>query len=124
MRRLLVLLLLCLTGSPAFAGTYDLVIDRTQMKIGGQERTVYTINGEIAGPALRLTEGEEVTINVFNRLKEDTSIHWHGIVLPSNMDGVPGISFDGIAPGTTFTYRFTVRQSGTYWYHSHSGSQE
>lgn len=65
-----------------------------------------------------------MTIRVTNRLKEPTSIHWHGVIVPANMDGVPGISFDGIAPGETFTYRFTVKQSGTYWYHSHSGTQE
>jgi FtsP/CotA-like multicopper oxidase with cupredoxin domain len=124
MRHLLAGLLLCLAGSPAFAATYDLVIDHVPMTIGGEQRLVYTINGEIAGPTLHWTEGEEVTINVINRLKEETSIHWHGVLVPSNMDGVPGISFDGIAPGTTFTYRFTVRQSGTYWYHSHSGGQE
>jgi FtsP/CotA-like multicopper oxidase with cupredoxin domain len=109
---------------PACAGTYDLVIDHTKVRIDGQERQVFSINGEIAGPTLRWTEGEDVTINVTNRLKEDTSIHWHGVLVPSNMDGVPGISFDGIRAGTTFTYRFKVRQAGTYWYHSHSGGQE
>ncbi|MBS0547333.1 MAG: copper resistance system multicopper oxidase [Proteobacteria bacterium] len=124
MRGLLAGLLLCAVALPASAGTYDLVIDRSVKKIDGEERRVFTINGEIGGPVLRWTEGEDVTINVTNRLAEDTSIHWHGILLPSNMDGVPGISFDGIKPGTTFTYRFKVRQSGTYWYHSHSGGQE
>jgi FtsP/CotA-like multicopper oxidase with cupredoxin domain len=124
MKRLVMGLLIWLVAAPAFAGAYDLVIDRTVVRIDGQERRLFTINGEIGGPTLRWTEGEEVTINVVNRLKEETSIHWHGIILPSNQDGVPGISFDGIAPGTTFTYRFTVRQAGTYWYHSHSGGQE
>ncbi len=85
---------------------------------------VPTINGTVPGPALRWREGEDVTIRVTNRLDEPTSIHWHGIILPAGMDGVPGISFDAIAPGTTFTYRFPVKQSGTYWYHSHSGLQE
>src|ERR1700731_973247 len=99
---------------PATAGTYDLVIDHTKVRIDGQERQVFSINGEIAGPTLRWTEGEDVTVNVTNRLKEDTSIHWHGVLVPSNMDGVPGISFDGIKAGTTFTYRFKVRQVGTY----------
>lgn len=112
------------TAGPVLAGTYDLVIDRTKVRIDGQDRQVFSINGDISGPVLRWTEGEDVTINVTNRLKEDTSIHWHGILVPSNMDGVPGVSFDGIKPGTTFSYRFTVRQSGTYWYHSHSGGQE
>lgn len=120
----LALMLALALARPALADTYDLVIDRTKVRIDGQERLVFSINGDIAGPVLRWTEGEDVTINVTNRLKEDTSIHWHGILLPSNMDGVPGISFDGIKPGATFSYRFTVRQSGTYWYHSHSGGQE
>ena len=124
MKRLVLGLFLWAWVAPAHAGTYDLVIDRTKVRIDGQERSLFTINGEIAGPTLRWTEGEDVTINVTNRLKEDTSIHWHGILLPSDQDGVPGMSFEGIAPGTTFTYRFKVRQSGTYWYHSHSGGQE
>ena len=109
---------------PAFAATYDLVIDRTDVPIEGQMRRVFSINGQIAGPTLRWKEGEDVTINVTNRLSEDTSIHWHGVLLPYYMDGVPMVSFAGIKPGTTFTYRFKVRQSGTYWYHSHSGGQE
>ena len=83
-----------------------------------------TINGALPGPVLRWREGEDVTVRVTNRLDEPTSIHWHGIMLPANMDGVPGISFDGIAPGATFTYRIPVKQSGTYWYHSHSEFQE
>jgi FtsP/CotA-like multicopper oxidase with cupredoxin domain len=109
---------------PALAATYDLVIDRTDVMIEGQARRVFSINGQIAGPTLRWTEGEEVTVNVINRLKEETSIHWHGVLVPYRMDGVPMVSFAGIAPGTTFTYRFKVRQAGTYWYHSHSGGQE
>jgi len=83
-----------------------------------------TINGSLPAPTLRWREGETVTIRVKNHLKETTSIHWHGIILPFEMDGVPGISFKGIAPGETFVYRFKVQQSGTYWYHSHSGMQE
>jgi CopA family copper-resistance protein len=83
-----------------------------------------TINGTIPGPLIRLKEGQEVTLRVTNRLTEITSIHWHGILLPPVMDGVPGVSFRGIQPGATFTYRFPIRQSGTYWYHSHSGGQE
>lgn len=90
----------------------------------GRDRLVPTINGSVPGPVLRWREGEDVTIRVTNRLDEPTSIHWHGIILPANMDGVPGISFGGIAPGATFTYRFPVKQSGTYWYHSHSELQE
>jgi FtsP/CotA-like multicopper oxidase with cupredoxin domain len=122
LRRALALFLL--GASPAFAGTYDLVIDRTAVRIDGQDYKVFSINGQIAGPTLRWKEGEDVTVTVTNRLKEDTSIHWHGIYLPFYMDGVPMVSFAGIKPGTTFTYRFKVRQAGTYWYHSHSSGQE
>jgi CopA family copper-resistance protein len=82
------------------------------------------VNGTAPAPLIRLTEGQQVRIAVTNRLREDTSIHWHGLLLPFQMDGVPGISFPGIRPGETFTYDFPVRQSGTYWYHSHSGMQE
>ena len=110
--------------TPALAGTYDLVIGRTTVRIDGQERSVFSINGQIAAPVLRWKEGEDVVVNVTNRLAEDTSIHWHGILLPAAMDGVPMVSFAGIKPGTTFTYRFRIRQSGTYWYHSHSAGQE
>ncbi len=83
-----------------------------------------TVNGSLPAPTLRWREGDTVTIRVKNRLNETTSIHWHGIILPFQMDGVPGISFAGIPPGETFTYQFKVQQSGTYWYHSHSGMQE
>jgi CopA family copper-resistance protein len=83
-----------------------------------------TINGTIPGPVIRLKEGQQATLRVTNRLKEDTSIHWHGLLLPPVMDGVPGVSFAGIKPGATFTYQFPVRQSGTYWFHSHSSGQE
>jgi len=114
----------CSAPLPALAATYDLVIDRTDVQIEGQTRRVFSINGQIAGPTLRWTEGEEVTINVINRLKEETSIHWHGVLVPSRMDGVPMVNFDGIKPGETFTYSLKVRQAGTYWYHSHSGGQE
>jgi L-ascorbate oxidase len=111
-------------GASASAATYDLVIDRGTIRIDGQDRRAVTINGQIAGPTLRWKEGEPVTVNVTNRLAEETSIHWHGIVLPVAMDGVPMVNFAGIRPGETFTYRFTVRQAGTYWYHSHSAGQE
>ena len=82
-----------------------------------------TINGTIPGPVIRLKEGQQATLRVTNRLEESTSIHWHGLLLPPDMDGVPGVSFAGIEPGATFTYRFPVRQSGTYWFHSHSGGR-
>lgn len=111
-------------ASSAIAGTYDLVIEDKTVNFTGTPRPAMAVNGQIPGPTLRFKEGEDVTINVTNRMKHDTSIHWHGILLPYQMDGVPGISYPGIRPGETFTYRFKVRQSGTYWYHSHSGLQE
>jgi len=103
---------------------FDLTIAKTLVNFTGKTRMATTINGTIPAPTLRWSEGDTVTIRVHNQLQEHTSIHWHGILLPYQMDGVPGISFEGIAPGTTFTYQFKVRQSGTYWYHSHSGFQE
>lgn len=102
----------------------DLVISERSFILDGQTGTAMTINGTIPGPLIRVKEGQEVTLRVTNRLAEITSIHWHGILLPPEMDGVPGVSFGGIDPGTTFTYRFPIKQSGTYWYHSHSGGQE
>lgn len=110
--------------SLAFAGEYDLVIEKKAINLTGRDRVATMINGSVPGPVLRFREGEDVTIRVTNRLDKPTSIHWHGIILPANMDGVPGISFVGIAPGVTFTYRFTLKQNGTYWYHSHSELQE
>lgn len=103
---------------------FDLTIAKTPVNFTGKPRMATTINGAIPGPILRWREGETVTIRVKNQLQEHTSIHWHGILLPYQMDGVPGLSFKGIAPGETFTYQFKVQQSGTYWYHSHSGFQE
>ncbi|RMN18471.1 Copper resistance protein A [Pseudomonas cannabina] len=113
-------------GQPdALAGTeFDLTIGETQVNITGSVRTATTINGGVPGPLLRWREGDTVTLRVKNRLDETTSIHWHGIILPANMDGVPGLSFDGIAPDGLYVYRFKVKQNGTYWYHSHSGFQE
>ncbi|POA58154.1 MULTISPECIES: copper resistance system multicopper oxidase [unclassified Pseudomonas] len=103
---------------------FDLHIGQTPVNFSGTPRTAMTINGGLPGPLLRWREGDTVSIRVSNRLEEDTSIHWHGILLPANMDGVPGLSFAGIAPGSVYEYRFQVRQHGTYWYHSHSGLQE
>ncbi|WP_186055552.1 copper resistance system multicopper oxidase [Burkholderia gladioli] len=103
---------------------FDLAIARSSVEIGGRSRRATTVNGTLPGPVLRWREGDTVTLRVANRMDEASSIHWHGIVLPSNMDGVPGLSFDGIAPGSSYTYRFKVRQHGTYWYHSHSSLQE
>ncbi len=110
---------------PALSGeTINLSIAETSFRVGNRTGTATTVNGTVPGPIIRLREGQEVTINVTNRLKEPSSIHWHGILLPPEMDGVPGVSFAGIKPGETFTYRFPVKQYGTYWYHSHSGGQE
>jgi len=102
----------------------DLVIARTPFGFGGRRGTAKTINGTVPGPLLRFLEGETVTLRVTNRLDELTAIHWHGVITPSDMDGVPGVSFPGIPRGETFTYRFRVRQNGTYWYHSHFILQE
>ena len=111
--------------APVLSGTeFDLTIAETVVNFTGRPRIATTINGSIPSPTLRWREGDTVTLRVTNRLPVSTSIHWHGIILPYQMDGVPGISFPGIAPGETFTYRFPVIQSGTYWYHSHSGFQE
>ena len=101
---------------------FDLRIGETRVDITGRERTALTINGSPAWP-LRWREGDNVTLRVSNSLDEDTSIHWHGILLPAAMDGVPGLSFAGIRPGETYPHR-SVRQAGTYWYHSHSGFNE
>jgi len=115
-----------LTGTaPVLHGPeIDLVVAETLVDYTGSPRLATTVNGCLPAPTLRLREGDTVTIRVTNRLREMTAIHWHGILLPFQMDGVPGMSFNGIAPGETFTYRFTLRQSGTYWYHSHAGMQE
>ena len=103
---------------------FDLFIGETPVNITGNPRTAMTINGGLPGPLLRWREGDTVTLRVRNKLNADTSIHWHGILLPANMDGVPGLSFHGIEPGGMYVYQFKVRQNGTYWYHSHSGFQE
>lgn len=102
----------------------DLRIHREALAIGEHAADVTCINGSLPGPLVRLREGETATLRVTNDLDEDSSIHWHGLLLPAEMDGVPGVSFPGIRPGETFTYRYPVVQSGTYWYHSHSGLQE
>ena len=103
---------------------FFLDIDYTPVNFTGENAVATTINGQIPAPTLIWKEGETVTLHVTNHLKKTSSIHWHGIILPAGMDGVPGLSFDGIAPGETFTYRFKVQQHGTYWYHSHSEFQE
>ena len=112
-------------AAPVLSGTnIDLVVAESPVNFTGRPRMATTINGSIPAPTLKLREGDTVTIRVTNRLREATSIHWHGIILPYQMDGVPGVSFPGIAPGETFTYQFRLEQTGTYWYHSHSGTQE
>ncbi len=103
---------------------FHLTIDYNTVNLTGNTAVATTINGQIPGPTLVWQEGDTVTLHVTNKLKKDSSIHWHGLILPYQMDGVPGISFDGIKPGETFTYKFKVQQHGTYWYHSHSGFQE
>ncbi len=126
MRRLILAALAAVLLAPATAraGTYDLTIGKAAIDVAGKDQTAMTINGAVPGPVLRFKEGEDLVINVTNTLGEDTSIHWHGLILPYRQDGVPGISFPGIKPGETFTYRFPAQQAGTYWYHSHSGMQE
>ena len=111
---------------PELRGTeFDLAIGRSPVNFTGRPRLATTVNGSLPAPILRWREGDTVTLRVANHLRDAySSIHWHGIILPANMDGVPGLSFDGIAPGETYTYRFQLNQAGTYWYHSHSMFQE
>jgi CopA family copper-resistance protein len=113
-------------NEPAVLTGHDFRLDigETPVNYTGKPAIATTVNGSLPGPVLRLKEGNQVRLSVTNRLRVPTSIHWHGIVLPFDMDGVPGISFNGIAPGETFVYQFQLRQSGTYWYHAHSGYQE
>ncbi len=114
-----------LQAAPVLAKTYDLEIKKQKVFVTGKAVEAFTINDTIPGPTLRFKEGEDVEIRVKNSSDETTSIHWHGILLPGKMDGVPGLNgFEGIAPGKTFTYKFKIRQNGTYWYHSHSNLQE
>ena len=111
--------------SSVLSGTeFNLRIGETDVNVTGRSRTALTINDSLPGPLLRWKEGDTITLNVANALDADTSIHWHGILLPASMDGVPGLSFSGIRPGRSYRYHFTVKQHGTYWYHSHSGFQE
>ena len=111
-------------GSVSRPVEYDLVIDRAGFRVDDRSSHAPTINGSVPGPLVRLKEGQEAVLRVTNHLDEDTSLHWHGLLVPADQDGVPGFSFEGIRPGETRTYRFDVRQAGTYWYHSHSGTQE
>ncbi len=113
------------TAITTLTGTqFDLNIGYQPVNFTGKERPATAINGSVPAPILRWREGDRVTLRVTNNLAHDTSVHWHGIILPADMDGVPGISFGGIKPGETFIYQFNVQQNGTFWYHSHSGFQE
>ena len=113
------------TGPQTLSGTeFDLTLGDTPMNFSGRTSSTTSVNGSVPAPILRWREGTTVTLRVHNKLPTSSSIHWHGILLPFNMDGVPGISFSGIPAGETFTYQFPIRQSGTYWYHSHTRFQE
>ncbi|MDB5466467.1 MAG: copper-resistance protein CopA family, partial [Phenylobacterium sp.] len=102
----------------------SLTIDHAAWKVDGRAGHAVSVNGTLPAPLIRLKEGQTVRLSVTNRLAETASIHWHGMLVPVQMDGVPGVSFPGIPAGQTFVYEFPVKQSGTYWYHSHSGLQE
>jgi FtsP/CotA-like multicopper oxidase with cupredoxin domain len=111
--------------APAATREYSLTIGSRTMSVAGRATPRITINGTLPGPTLRFTEGDEAVIHVTNTLKTGTSIHWHGLIVPGGQDGVPGFDgFDGIRPGQTFTYRFHIKQAGTYWYHAHFMGQE
>jgi CopA family copper-resistance protein len=110
--------------APLSGTQFDLSIDELAVNYSGAQRLATAVNGQVPAPLLRWREGDVVTLRVTNRLRVHSSIHWHGMIVPADMDGVPGVSFPGIAPGATFVYRFPVTQHGTYWYHSHSRFQE
>ena len=126
MAAVLFFMTLLTTGAELSAATveYDLTIARQAMNFTGRSVQAITVNGQLPAPTLRFTEGDHAVIRVHNRMDEETSIHWHGILLPNAMDGVPFVTFPPIAAGQTFTYEFDLRQSGTYWYHSHTMLQE
>lgn len=113
------------TGVDVLSGEdIRLTVGHSSFTTGGKTGHAVTVNGTLPAPLIRLREGQNVRLHVTNTLHEDTSIHWHGLLVPFQFDGVPGVSFPGIRPGETFTYDFPIRQAGTYWYHSHSGMQE
>ena len=113
------------SGGAVLSGTeFDLTIAETPVNYTGVDRTATAVNGQVPAPLLRMRQGDTVTLRVRNRLPVTSSIHWHGFIVPADMDGVPGLSFPGIPPGETFVYRFKVNQYGTYWYHAHSRFQE
>ncbi len=114
------------SGQPTVLRGTEFMLDiaSTPVNFTGTPRPATTVNGQIPAPLLRWREGDRITLRVTNHLPVSSSIHWHGILLPNRMDGVPGLTYSGIAPGSTFVYQFDVRQSGTYWYHSHTRFQE
>jgi FtsP/CotA-like multicopper oxidase with cupredoxin domain len=112
------------TADELTGADFSLSVGQMPVNFTGERRIATVVNQRLPAPLLRWKEGESVTLHVSNTLKVPTSIHWHGLIVPADMDGVPGLSFHGIAPGKTFTYKFKVNQSGTYWYHSHSRFQE
>lgn len=121
------------SGSPGVAGKGGGTLSGSEIRldiapaaftVDGRQGHGVAMNGTIPAPLIRLREGQDVRLVVTNHLDEDTSIHWHGVLVPTAMDGVPGVSFPGIKPGSTFVYEFPIKHSGTYWYHSHSGLQE
>ena len=103
---------------------FDLYVSKKMITVNGKSSMATLINDSLPAPTLKMQEGDTVVIRVHNQMNESTSIHWHGLIVPYEMDGVPGISFDGIPANSTFTYKFKLIQSGTYWYHSHTGFQE
>jgi len=103
---------------------YNLIIEKNKITLGGITANAMTINGNIPGPVLKFTEGDLAIINVTNKMNVETSVHWHGLVLPNFYDGVPYLTTPPIAAGSTFQYRIPINQSGTYWYHSHTMLQE
>lgn len=123
-KRALAQVLSSTSGGAALHAEYDLVIAETTADFTGTRAAAVAINGKIPGELLHLREGGSATLRVTNRLKDHTALHWHGLLVPNAMDGVPHITFPGIMPGETFTYRFDLKQNGTYWYHSHSALQE
>lgn len=125
-KQLLVFFLALLIISNVFAEshTVNLVVGYKVVNFDGKERKAIVVNNQIPAPTLHFKEGDDVTINVHNQLDQETAIHWHGMLVPWQMDGVLGISQQGIPPGGIFHYQFTLHQAGTYWYHAHAGLQE
>ncbi len=121
----LFIFLIIMFANPAFAKEYNLIVENKNININGRVLKGLSINNSVPAPTLEFTEGDEVVINVTNKSNEPTSLHWHGLYVPPIMDGVPDLNgFKAIQPNASFTYKFTLRQNGTYWYHSHSGGQE